>query len=71
MEPFLLLEISVLEFQNILDLGIKYVLILEFMEWISSLFYLEEEKEFVIENIKKVESEISKKFLDMMLKSGL
>ncbi len=24
MEPFLLLEISVLEFQNILDLGIKY-----------------------------------------------
>ena len=41
------------------------------MEWISLQFYLEEVKEFVIENIKKVELVISKKLLEKMLKNGL
>ena len=49
---FSFLEIQVLEFQNILIYVLNMILILEFIEWFSSLFYLEEEKEFVIENIK-------------------
>ena len=51
-----------------IDLGIKYD---PNTGIYSSLFYLEDEKEFVKENIKKVELEISKKLLDKMLKNGL
>ena len=54
-----------------IDLGIKYVPNTGILEWISLQFYLEEVKEFVIENIKKVELVISKKLLEKMLKNGL